>query len=136
MVMTILGKQQFRPGFKEWEPDPCKKYDNNELIQSSFSVIVDELDSIISDEERPLRLTQDGLNRIKSILITLNQKQLTLSEEKVQKKLNILYAYCYRQLSICQNEFDFSALGEIRAHFAHLHDSVVLCPGAIAPTIN
>lgn len=134
--MTILGKEQFSSGFREWKPGSSSAYDNNELVQSSFRAIVDELESIITNEERPLQTTHDGLNRVKSLLITLGQKQLALSEKKVQQKLNMLYAYSFRQLCICQNEFDFSALSEIRDHFNHLHDSVVLCPGSAIPVVN
>ena len=121
--------------FPTWNPNLSFGKSQNELLKTIYIGIIEGVSDTLSSRESIGLMTQ-GLRRLQSMLFSVSQPSFTLSDEKIQKKLGLFYAYCQNQVQIGLDTHDCSHLAELPDHFAQLVNTIELCPIKSEPQLH
>jgi len=121
--------------FPDWNPSLSFGKSQNELLKTIYVGIIEGVSDILSSRGS-IDLTTRGLRRLQSMLFSVSQPSFILSDENIQKKLGLFYAYCQNQVQIGLDTHDCSHLVELPDHFAQLVNTIELCPIKSEPRLH
>ena len=107
----------------------------NELLKTIYIGIIEGVSDTLSSSESLVLMTE-GLKRLQSMLFSVSQPSFMLSDENIQKKLGLFYAYCQKQIQLGLDTEDCRHLAELPEHFTQLLNTIELCPIKCAPQFH
>lgn len=113
--------------FQPWDPNISIGRSQNELIKTIYIGIIEGLSDTLSNPDSMDSMLR-GLKRVQSMLLALSLPNFALSDENIQKKLGLFYAYCQHQVQTGIESQDCSHLHELPEHFEQLVNTIELCP--------
>lgn len=131
----LKGQDASSLEFPTWNPALSFGKTQNELLKTIYIGIIEGISDTLSVDYSKDTMKRD-LERVQSMLFSVSQKNMSLSDGDIQKKLGLFYAYCQKQVKLSIEDQDCRHIEELPGHFTQLVNTIELCPINIPPELH
>ena len=131
----LKGQDASSLEFPTWNPALSFGKTQNELLKTIYIGIIEGISDTLSVDYSKDTMKRD-LERVQSMLFSVSQKNMSLSDGDIQKKLGLFYAYCPKQVKLSIEDQDCRHIEELPGHFTQLVNTIELCPINIPPELH